>query len=327
MKERVLGCSHTEYEHWEIKQPAIRPPTRLYHLKPISMDSPFRESLSGYLARLAEAHCVSVSTLYWQEISRYNSNLYIFGNKNKKKGRAYAPHEINGTGAIIKGLVKGLQKQTQVDGLERLTLLHWSEAFQDDELLRRYQSWCPYCYQQWRRKGEPLYYPLQWALQVVTGCVKHERRLSFACPYCNQRMPYLIKRARLGYCCWCEKWLGVDENDSLHFNKALSLGEVRWERWVFDNVGKLFSTRLPLRAEAFVRLFREGYCKAIARVLKGDKSYFAYLIRESLAKVHRLNNARQLPRPRILLIICYCLGVSLIDLLCGRLPYQFLIKK
>lgn len=316
-----------EYEQWDLTQPLIRPPSRLYHLKPINIDSPFRESLTGYLTRLAEAHCVSVNNLYWKAISYYNSNRYIFDNaKKEKKKHSHLPHEINGTGIMAMGIVKGLEKQTLIKGLDRLTFLSWSEVFQVDPLLSRYQSWCPFCYQQWRERGEPIYYPLQWALQVITGCVIHQCRLSFSCLYCNQKIVYLINRSRIGYCCWCGNWLGIKETDTPKFNRTLSIREFRWECWVSENIGKLISVRLPLRSEAYLRLFRHAMQECIKRVAKGNKQEFAYIIGEYQSTVDRMIKTKWLPSLRRLLKLGYCLGISLLDLLTGRLPQQFLIR-
>lgn len=47
-------------ELWDLTCPAIPPRSRLFHLAPIGIGTPWTESLTGYLARLAEAHGVLV---------------------------------------------------------------------------------------------------------------------------------------------------------------------------------------------------------------------------------------------------------------------------
>jgi len=48
--------------------PPMAPRTRLYHLEPIGVGTPVVESLTGYVMRLAEAHCVSTSALVTGEV-------------------------------------------------------------------------------------------------------------------------------------------------------------------------------------------------------------------------------------------------------------------
>ena len=48
--------------------PPFPPRTRLYHLAPIGVGTPAVESLTGYLMRLAEAHCVSTGALVSAEL-------------------------------------------------------------------------------------------------------------------------------------------------------------------------------------------------------------------------------------------------------------------
>ena len=48
------------YESWDLDSDKILPErTHLYHLQPLGIGSIFVESLTGYIARLAEAHDIS----------------------------------------------------------------------------------------------------------------------------------------------------------------------------------------------------------------------------------------------------------------------------
>ena len=57
-----------EYETWDTGTIILSPVTRLYHSSPIGLGTPMVESLTGYIVRLAEAHCVSAGILYAKEI-------------------------------------------------------------------------------------------------------------------------------------------------------------------------------------------------------------------------------------------------------------------
>ena len=54
---------------WEETAVVLPSHSRLYHLEPIGVGSPFVESLTSYIARLAEAHSVSIRALIADEIS------------------------------------------------------------------------------------------------------------------------------------------------------------------------------------------------------------------------------------------------------------------
>lgn len=54
---------------WRLDIPPIPKRSRLYALEPINVGTAHVESLTGYVARLAEAHCVSVADLVGIELS------------------------------------------------------------------------------------------------------------------------------------------------------------------------------------------------------------------------------------------------------------------
>jgi hypothetical protein len=315
---KILNAnSPAEYECLDLAQPAIRPVSRLYHFNPIEIDSPFRESLTGYFSRLAEAHCVAPSILYWKEISRFTLERDIFGKPDNERDTNYS-YIVNGTGSIARSFVEALEKLTLQKDLWRLTLVSWSEALPAKGLLRRYPSWCPICYQSWLEAGLPIYFPLLWALQVVTSCIKHQCRLSSRCRVCNRNIVYLSSRSRLGYCCWCGSWLGLPQIDLPSAIKQISPLELRWQFWVTDNIGELLSVRLPLPNQSFKRLFRQALTDSIDRVSNGETSDFALYIDESEIRLLSWCSGRKFPKLHSLLKISYCLGLSMVNLLCGR---------
>src|SRR5271165_6283569 len=68
------------FDSWDCTLPALPKRSRLYALKPLGIGTPFVESLSGYVARLADAHAVSVGDLAGRELSALTSRpLLSFG--------------------------------------------------------------------------------------------------------------------------------------------------------------------------------------------------------------------------------------------------------
>jgi hypothetical protein len=48
------------FESWSLSSPPVPPRSQLYSLQPVGVGTGLVESLTGYVARLAEAHTVSV---------------------------------------------------------------------------------------------------------------------------------------------------------------------------------------------------------------------------------------------------------------------------
>src|SRR5215831_21398152 len=96
------------YETWDTSPLVLPRPTRLYSLAPIGVGTPMVESLTGYVVRLAEAHCVSAGVLYWKEIRLLadKGNIFTFRVSNTD---GYSTHTINGLGAPATDFVRALQ--------------------------------------------------------------------------------------------------------------------------------------------------------------------------------------------------------------------------
>jgi hypothetical protein len=56
------------YKEWDVAVPPLPPRSRLYRLEPIGIGTSYVESLTSYIARLAEVHCVSLKALVMREI-------------------------------------------------------------------------------------------------------------------------------------------------------------------------------------------------------------------------------------------------------------------
>ena len=171
-----------EYEAWNIDTPLLPSVTRLYHLSPIGLGTPTVESLTGYIVRLAEAHCVSAGVLYSKVIKALAGKGNIFSFRVKDQA-GYSTHTINGFGSPAADFVRALETLTGRRDLSYLTLLTWSRVLPSHSLLRRCRAWCESCLHAWREANQPIYEPLLWALQAVTICPHHRRILRQACPH------------------------------------------------------------------------------------------------------------------------------------------------
>jgi transcriptional regulator with XRE-family HTH domain len=186
-------------------------PSDLYSLQPVGVGSGLVESLTGYIARLAQEHCIYPNTLTSTILLPELGKAYL-QNGSKLGGSFWSKMvAINGTGTWAADLVRLLERLTGRTDLRCLTLLQWSSILSPRGLLRRTRAWCPLCLAQWSESQQPVYEPLAWALDVITHCPIHRQPLQVLCPHkeCSRRQPLLAARMRPGYCSSCLRWLGL----------------------------------------------------------------------------------------------------------------------
>ena len=205
------------------------------------------ESLTGYVVRLAEAHCVSAGLLYWKEIRSLagKGNIFTFRVTN---GNGYSTHTINSLGAPAADFVRVLEMLTGRHDLRALTLLTWAQVLPRAALLRRARAWCESCVQAWHQAHRPLYEPLLWTLQAVTVCPYHQRPLRHVCPHCERPLGPLDWRSRSAYCSRCAHPLVPHAVGPV---QTLPRPELLWATWAPARVGNC--SPLPRSSAARLR--------------------------------------------------------------------------
>ena len=187
----------TIYDSWNLNYPPIPARSRLFPLEPIGIGTPYVESLTSYLTRLAEAHTVHLGVLASKEIKPVVPKSYkskdLFGIKHHTGS-------VNGTGTIATDVVQALEKLTMRNELASLTLLRWSHVFPQRQLNRHTKAWRPVCYQNWYSNNKTIYDPLMWSFQAVDICLEHKIPLQTYCPSCLSELPPLANNSRPGYC-------------------------------------------------------------------------------------------------------------------------------
>jgi hypothetical protein len=107
------------YGHWDLTLPICPPRSYLYSLQPIRIGTPQVESLTGYIARLADAHCVSPGTLIAEEftslVKQPNGQSYLHGMSSRTEA-------LNGLGQMALEFVRMLERLTLRDDLRYLSL-------------------------------------------------------------------------------------------------------------------------------------------------------------------------------------------------------------
>ena len=110
----------------------IPPRSYFYHLPPLAVGSPYVESLTSYLTRLAEAHNISAGVLLMRELlpkvrAEYRRHDYRTVGKIENTF-IYEAHTLNGMARRAQDWVTVLESLTGVCGLQCLTMGAWGQV-------------------------------------------------------------------------------------------------------------------------------------------------------------------------------------------------------
>jgi hypothetical protein len=232
----------TPVEMWDLQKPAIPPRSRLYHLEPIGVGTAYTESLSSYLCRLAQEHCVTSQKLVMGELApQMMGQDYDLALSKKNVSTLFSNSDakpaINGMRTKTQSLVQALKELTQRKDLNFLSLLTWKKVINERELFRPYRAWCPQCNEQWRQGREVIYEPLLWSFKEVDICLHHNCLLVDECPHCSSRLPVIANSLKLGFCSRCKGWLGCERDERQDFKT----NELEWNQYKVRSIGDLIA--------------------------------------------------------------------------------------
>jgi len=313
-------ASDALYSVWdpEVHQ-TIPERSRLYSLSPIGTGTPQVESLTGYIARLAEAHVLSVGDLVGRDavcIARagLHRRTALFQNK-RPKGHSFhaAAYTINGTSASAQKWVRIFERLTCVRGLDSLTLLPLRHTLSDMLLFKRCRAWCPHCYEDDYTNGL-VYERLSWTLQIVTVCSRHFVRLENHCPHCDKTLPPLAVYSRPGHCSACGEWLGRPAD--IPQNTPPS-DEADFELYGATAAGDLLACSGDGGRLSAAR-FGKNLRMCIRNTTSGNAMAFAESTRISNTAVHSWLDGITLPRLDMLVRLSARLGISVSSLITSR---------
>lgn len=302
----------TIYPVWETTVSQFPPRSRLNNLEPIGIGTADVESLTSYIARLAEAHCVNTRHLVegqiWPLLKDVNQNR---SPRNRFGGFENAEKAINGRKGIARNWVRVLEILTLRNDLRFLTMTTWGSVVSGSSLTRPKRAWCPICLEEWRMSGLVIYEPLIWVFEAVVICPHHQRFLQSTCPHCNRELKHLSSRSRPGYCSLCQEWLGF--GGEAGFVDRNTLGTEQWDYqiWTVYAIGELLASApyllLPPKREKVV----ESLSACIHRFADGNLSRFSRLVDVLSDTLSRWQAGKGLPRFDLQLNMCYRVGISL----------------
>ncbi|WP_129125941.1 TniQ family protein [Geomonas oryzae] len=309
----MISSDIDEYGVWNLVPLELTQRSRLYHLLPIGVGTAQVESLTGYIVRLAEAHCVPVMTLIAKEIAPMANAAYL--REKELRGFNKFSRMINGFGVVAATFKDALESLTLRKDLMYLTLLPWQKVMTNKCLLRQSQAWCPECYEEWKDAGKIIYFPLLWALNMITICPVHSRELIMECPFCKCNLYFIDSYSRAGFCSKCGYWLGKtchSNNKVITITQETALLERVWTANSFGDLLKTapISVSLPVREQISFSLVR-----CIQQVTEGNTYEFARFVGLNKNMLGDWRLGRHIPQVNYLSKICYRIGVSMAEFL------------
>ncbi|MEM7590649.1 MAG: TniQ family protein [Cyanobacteria bacterium P01_A01_bin.83] len=302
---------YSNEELWSPKPYQLPQRSHLNCLMPIAVGTPSIESLTSYITRLAQSHSITISTLMTRELAPILDKDYV--QKNAKRGLSTLLNRgaaINSTGELAQLFADSIERLTLEKNLFALTLLSFRDCLSSKELLHKTKSWCSDCYEEWRSTDKTIYEPLLWSFRDVKVCAYHNRLLQTTCFNCDRHIPWLHSKSRIGYCPYCDRWLG-SSNDIRKTHELLVLSKNELERnlWISNNIGELIAC-----SEENSIIKQENIAKAIREIVnithQGNIASFAKFLKLPKNTVWMWAKGKSLPKLKFILDICYCLDIS-----------------
>ncbi|MBJ8046538.1 TniQ family protein [Bacillus cereus group sp. N18] len=194
-----------EYSHknlLSIKANSFSKRSLLYSIEPLGKGTPFVESLTSYICRLAYNHNIFVSVLINEMIApNLSSHSYLKG------GNLISGSSLLSNGRTAINIIDTLEKLTMRGDLSALTLLNWSSILKT-RFINPKKKWCPKCFNEQQEYYQDLYEPYIWQVKSIFHCPKHKILLEDLCPKCKRSIAHISNRMINGQCPFCYVSLG-----------------------------------------------------------------------------------------------------------------------
>jgi transcriptional regulator with XRE-family HTH domain len=268
------------------------------------------ESLAGYIARLAQEHCISPQALLYREVRQRLDTPCGINSTGVTKVFA---RTVCGVGSVAASVVEAMERLTLRDDLRFTTLTTWADVLSTYGLLRFKRAWCPICYENWAAAGQIVYEPLLWAFEAVTACLRHRQPLIESCPHCSRHLPPLASGSRPGYCSRCRGWLGRLACDS----ELITEAELKTQIWAARSIGEVLAAAPRLDGPPAKEQLIDSLKLCIDQASWGHIGAFSYMVGLWHITVRRILKGDGWPTLEALLRICSRLNIPLVDLLTG----------
>ncbi|MBE4906945.1 TniQ family protein [Bacillus luteolus] len=282
----------------------------LFNIEPLGLGTPYVESLSSYISRLARYHCLSTGTLFSKLIAIYLNKYYITEIAGRGGDGFYdSSNGVNGIGSLAIDFVEVIEFLTSRNNISKLTFLPWSSILPTRGLMETKKKWCPFCYEDSLANQSEVYDPLIWSLKESKYCLKHKVTLVSTCNRCYRKINFLSRDSNPGFCHSCKSWLGSHTETFYNEIEPLDMKIGNSER-----IGEMLEISSGVRP---INIRRSQVGEALNFYLnscfKGDLKAFAHVLETPITTFRYWQKGINLPPLRGLLKICLNLDIGLLD--------------
>src|SRR5713226_7817138 len=316
MQQATIAVPIRKLQRNVLQETNIPPRSHLYSLPPCNVETIWRESLTGYMNRLARTHHISPRDLVAQEIlPRLGDGFHLSPPRLALLGAQGM--SLNGSGDLARAWTSVLERLTAQTDLHLLTLACWIGDLSPRRQLREAPAWCPSCLSEWREKGDTIYQPLFWMFQIVMICPRQQNFLVDRCPSCQKKQTIITtNKTEPGECTHCKAWLGAEAYDCP--KQAQDDALIAWQDWVIHALKELHAASLVEGQFQWEPFFRH-----LAQCLKEWRAYskLARLTGISRENLHRWVSEDDAYAPTLEAIcrFCYVCDVTPLQVLRGQL--------
>ncbi|MEH7387593.1 helix-turn-helix domain-containing protein [Bacillus sp. JJ1521] len=294
-------------DYFNIETLNIPPRSTLYNLEPIGLGTPYVESLTSYISRLAECHNLNITTLVSKTFIPFVKTFHL---QRSFMDRSLGANikDINGNSPVSFDYVYALEELTTRKDLIYLTMILWSGLFSTTRVIDDYRKWCPICLEEFKNKDTDIYEPLIWCVKDIEVCDKHHVKLENKCPKCGKSLQFLHTNMIVGHCQYCFNWLGCISNNYSDPTK--------YQQFLLDSFKSLIANTSKLKS--FPTKIKIGL--VLKRIMEENKISSV----PQLAKILDLNkntlqgwiNNKRSPSVESMFKICSKMNLSFYDLFC-----------
>lgn len=183
-----------------------------YDICPIVSYGKDRESLTSFMLRLANVHCVTLGKL---TANMFTPNLKERYSKNPYR---FPPPHLNGFGKLTDLTLDALENLSGLRNTSTLTLKGFEFVFSMKSLLKNKRAWCPSCLQDMKDECSIIYEKLIWNITKYDVCIRHQTRLLDTCYNCGKNQETIPNNGQNGHCQHCNSWLGRKSKNKIEEN-------------------------------------------------------------------------------------------------------------
>lgn len=309
MNAILNGLLESEEENTSLIENYMSTRSILYNLEPVGVGTPYTESLTSYISRLASIHNLPIAIFIKNLIAPLLSS--IKGGYTRSKKYQELSKYINGNTTLTTTYISAIEKLTCRNDISYLTMNNWKGILQNN-IIDNHRKWCPHCINKMKSESNIVYEPLIWYMAGLNKCDIHEIKLHNKCPYCQKQSSYLLDNFIVGHCPYCKKWLG----DSYEQQAKDYL--THKEKFITDNVKELimnasFQDSFPIRNSSGILLNKIKEELGFEHLSK-----LAYFLEITKRKLYSWSNGEFIPQPDQLINIAEKTNTSIFYLYCDE---------